>query len=451
MIDTETRESSCEDEQPTVRKLTPNNNNTVLLRTTAVRVINSSTRRSTLVYAQHDTASQDTSISERLKNELDLAVDKKRNITIRNLAQKTTSSGGLTEIALWSLSTDETFQIKNALVVPEFADNEATLPHAVNVEKLEHFLVVTIPVIGQRKSIDILIGQTDKSLLTVLEERESKHPDHPNYVLTRLGPIASGGRLGVGRSVCKNFEIQGGRDCDGCECEQLQQEIDELKESLRNYEIEDEVKEPSINDEIIRQLVESNVKTINGRYEIPVPLKMDVVANLPDNYVCALNRTTNLGRNAIKNVKLKDILEETFQEMISEGWIVSVDDAILSDIKYWYLPFFVTKQDKARVVFDETATFKGAALNDAVHSGINLLNGLVKVLTRFSMGRYACTTDLSKCFFQVAVPESQRDLFRLIWYRNNDLDEVKFNYIDLGDMFGELILAFLLHFLQMKN
>ena len=242
---------------------------------------------------------------------------------------------------------------------------------------------MTIPVIAQRNSINILIGQTDKPLLTVLEERESKHPDHPNYVLTRLWPIASGGSLRVGRSVCKNFKIQVDRDCDGSECKQLQQEIAGLKEPLRNYEIEDEVKQPSINDEITRQLVEYNTKVINGRYEIPVPLKMNVVINLPDNYVCALKRTTNLCRNALKNVKLKDILEEKFREMIFEGWIAPVDDAIFSDTKCWYLPFFVTKQEKAREVFDGAAIFKGEALNDAVHSGINLLNGLVEVLTRF--------------------------------------------------------------------
>ena len=111
MIDTEAREFSSENEQPIVRKLTPDNN-TVLLRTSAVRVTNASTGRSTLVYVQHDTAPQATLISESLKNELDLAVDKKRNITIRTLAQETTSSGGLTEFTLQSLSTDETFQMK---------------------------------------------------------------------------------------------------------------------------------------------------------------------------------------------------------------------------------------------------------------------------------------------------------------------------------------------------
>ena len=142
-------------------------------------------------------ASQATLISERLKNELDLNVDTKSAVTIRTLADQTTKSGGLAEFILQSLTTNEKFENKKALVVPEFTDDERTLPHAVNVKNLDHFKGVEIPVITERKSVDILIGQTDKLLLTVLEERESIHPDDPNYVLTRLGPIASGGLIGV--------------------------------------------------------------------------------------------------------------------------------------------------------------------------------------------------------------------------------------------------------------
>ena len=56
---------------------------------------------------------------------------------------------------------------------------------------------VETPIIPQRKSIDILIGQTDKCLLTVLKERESLNHDDPNYLLTRFGPIASDGRISV--------------------------------------------------------------------------------------------------------------------------------------------------------------------------------------------------------------------------------------------------------------
>ena len=99
-----------------------------------------------------------------------------------------------------------------------------------------------------------------------------------------------------------------------------------------------------------------------------------------------------------------------------------VDGEDLSDNGCWYLPFFATKQDKPRVVFDGAAKFQGSALNDAVLSGVNLLNNLVDVLTRFRVGKYACMADLSKCFFQVSLPENQRDLFRLVWFRNSDID-----------------------------
>ena len=43
MLDTETRESSYEDKQPVVKKLTPDDSNTVLLCTSAGKAINPST------------------------------------------------------------------------------------------------------------------------------------------------------------------------------------------------------------------------------------------------------------------------------------------------------------------------------------------------------------------------------------------------------------------------
>ena len=35
--------------------------------------------------------------------------------------------------------------------------------------------------------------------------------------------------------------------------------------------------------------------------------------------------------------------------------------------------------------------------------------------------------DLSKCFFQISVPEDQRDFFRLVWFKDNNikLDEIE--------------------------
>ena len=82
----------------------------------------------------------------------------------------------------------------------------------------------------------------------------------------------------------------------------------------------------------------------------------------------------------------------------------------------------MTKSVKPRVVYDGAATVNGVCLNQLVLAGENLLNGLVEVLTRFRMGKYACVTDLSRCFFQIKIPTDQRDLFRLVWFKDNDLD-----------------------------
>ena len=76
------------------------------------------------------------------------------------------------------------------------------------------------------------------------------------------------------------------------------------------------------------------------------------------------------------------ILIETFYGLISAGWLAPVDSKLIKS-SCWYLPFFVTKQKKPRAVFDGAASNKAFSLNDAAYPGINLLNELVEVLTRF--------------------------------------------------------------------
>ena len=64
----------------------------------------------------------------------------------------------------------------------------------MNISTLEHFNGTHLPIVLDRKRIDVLIGQLDKQLLTALEERESASVEQPNYVLIRLGSIASSGQ-----------------------------------------------------------------------------------------------------------------------------------------------------------------------------------------------------------------------------------------------------------------
>ena len=178
----------------------------------------------------------------------------------------------------------------NALVVPQFSDDENILPHAVDVSGLEHFVGVHIPVAPERGRMDVLIGQSDKALLTVLEEREGVDSEEPNYVLTRLGPIASGGR--ASGNICSSGSLSAHVNSSvENDYNKLKEENVALKQSLREYELLDEVIQPSKNDELALQLLEPNIKVVEGRYEMPVPLKSQMVNDLPNNYENALKRT----------------------------------------------------------------------------------------------------------------------------------------------------------------
>ena len=108
--------------------------------------------------------------------------------------------------------------------------------------------------------------------------------------------------------------------------------------------------------------------------------------------------------------------------MIRERWIVPVDN-LVAVCPAWHLPFFVTNAGKLRVVCDGAVMTEDVCINQAVLRGENLLNNIIEVLMCFRLGKYACVADLSRCFFQVKVPRFQQDLFRIVWFNNDDIVE----------------------------
>ena len=179
----------------TVRKMSCLDKGTVLLPTSALRVVNPDTGLSTLAYAQHDTGSPETLVSDNLRKELGLNTAPDPTVTIHTLADQRVITDGRTDFNLQSLINGEEIAIKDAIVVPEFLDDQAALPHAVDTNSLGHVDGVEIPLAPDRDRIDVLIEQSDKTLLAVLKERESADSEEPSYDLTRLGPVARGGRV----------------------------------------------------------------------------------------------------------------------------------------------------------------------------------------------------------------------------------------------------------------
>ena len=98
-------------------------------------------------------------------------------------------------------------------------------------------------------------------------------------------------------------------------------EIEQLKEAIKDLVLQDEVPQPSRSDVVASQMVESEVKCKNGHYVVPVPLKP---GSLPNNYVSALNRATALRSKALKQPDVCQYLVEAMSDLKSLGYIEPV-------------------------------------------------------------------------------------------------------------------------------
>ena len=91
----------------------------------------------------------------------------------------------------------------------------------------------------------------------------------------------------------------------------------------------------------------------------------------------------------------------------------------------WYLPHHgvrhPSKPGKVRIVFDCSANFGGACLNNKLLSGPDLTNQLAGVLLRFRSEEVAFMGDIEAVFYQVQVRDDQRGFLRYLWCENDNL------------------------------
>ena len=78
----------------------------------------------------------------------------------------------------------------------------------------------------------------------------------------------------------------------------------------------------------------------------------------------------------------------------------------------------INKPDRVRVVFDASAKINKTYLNGNLLPGIDLLNNLVSVITKFRNGKYGIIGDTEKMFHQVLVDPKDVDSLRFLWRDN---------------------------------
>ena len=71
-----------------------------------------------------------------------------------------------------------------------------------------------------------------------------------------------------------------------------------------------------------------------------------------------------------------------------------------------------SKPTKMRIVFDFSANFGGACLNNNLLSEFDLTNQLAGLLLRFRSGEVVFLGDTEAMFYQVQVPDNQRCFLR---------------------------------------
>ena len=120
-----------------------------------------------------------------------------------------------------------------------------------------------------------------------------------------------------------------------------------------------------------------------------------------------------------KKPHLRQSVVESMQSFKQRGYVPTEDN----DEKANYLPYFLTTQVKPRVVYSGSEMFKGRCINDSMHSGPDLLNKFSHVLARFRLGEFALMADLSQCFFQIMLPKSQQNYFRILWFKDDDVSK----------------------------
>lgn len=180
----------------------------------------------------------------------------------------------------------------------------------------------------------------------------------------------------------------------------------------------------SIHDQKFLSLMEKEVKFVNGKYQLPLPLINQLP--FPNNKCQALARLKWIKKKLESNSIFKEDYLTFMNNLTTQGFAEMVPEQEVEGEPghVWYIPhhgvYHPRKPGKIRVVFDCTATYKGVSLNGRLMQGPDMTNLLVGILCRFRLEPVAFMADIESMFYQVKVPPNQRDYLRYLWWPDGD-------------------------------
>ncbi|KRZ02713.1 hypothetical protein T11_3364 [Trichinella zimbabwensis] len=205
-----------------------------------------------------------------------------------------------------------------------------------------------------------------------------------------------------------------------CHCVQIEDNMEHLLKKF--WELEaigiQQQEEKTTQDTVSCQFLDTLTHD-GSRYSVGLLWKPGLV-RLPDNYTLAERRLRSVERSLRKDPVKQREYTAVIEEYLQNGWAEEVTTLNEQPGKTWYLPHHAVYkiadgQTKCRVVFDGSAKYAGASLNDHLETGPNLQADLVSILLRFRQYRIAVQVDIEKMYLQVGLRAEERDACHFLW------------------------------------
>lgn len=206
--------------------------------------------------------------------------------------------------------------------------------------------------------------------------------------------------------------------------EELSQQLERFWQSEKIVEQNYYSPEEQRCEEYLQATIQRNSE---GRFIVGLPQREDII--LGNSYDTAVKRLYALEKRFTRQPEIKTEYITFMEQYIQLGHMSLIE---ASKPKNWtstyYLPHHpVIRKDaltsKLRVVFDASArTESGASLNHKLLVGPVLQDTLFELLLRFRMHQYVLTADLQMMYRQIFVREQDRDLQRILWRSNSDMN-----------------------------
>ena len=163
---------------------------------------------------------------------------------------------------------------------------------------------------------------------------------------------------------------------------------------IDSYETVPESQLISSNEKRSLELLGKTTKFVNGHFQVGLLWKDDFPI-LQNNRECAIQRFKCLEKRFSKNPEFFNMYKSQNNDYITSGQakLLSPEEKNNTSSITNYIPHHgvlnINKPDRARVVFDASGKINKTFLNDNLLPGVDLLNNLVTVITKFRNGKYA--------------------------------------------------------------